>query len=69
MSPDVLTQLSGTALAVGTLIFMIRYLIQREERREMFISKIIESNTQAITGNTQAVLELKTHLMKKRGGD
>lgn len=43
-----LSQLTGTALTVAVLIFMVHYFMKREERRETFISDVINKNTEVL---------------------
>ena len=56
---DILTQLSGNALAIATFIFFIRYFITKEDKREKefeqrqaerdaFFGAILKDNTQAL---------------------
>ena len=48
MDTNALTQLTGTALAIGVLIYMVHYFMRREEKREDFIAKVVQDNTNAI---------------------
>lgn len=56
---EIISNLSGSALAVAVMMYMIHYFMKREERRENFISTIIEKNTQATNMNTQLMIEIK----------
>lgn len=40
--------LSGTALAIGVLLFFARYFMRHQERTEIFISTVIDRNTKAL---------------------
>ncbi len=61
---DVLSSLSGTALAIATLLFFIRYLIGKEDVRETQFSKILEANTAAVQQNTQVTVDLKDAIQR-----
>ncbi len=48
MPIEALTQLTGTALAIGVLVYMINYFMKRDEKREEFVIKVIQDNTNAL---------------------
>lgn len=59
LSNDFISELSGNALAIATLVFFIRYFISKEDKREktfeaqqnardQFFGRLIEANTQAL---------------------
>lgn len=68
---DTITNLSGNALAICTLLFFIRYFISREERREalfttkeekrdLFFGELLRENTEALRSLQTVILELKS---------
>lgn len=67
---DTLTNLSGNALAICTLVFFIRYFISREERREalfttkeekrdLFFGELLRENTEALRSLQTIIIEMK----------
>lgn len=70
---DTLTNLSGNALAICTLVFFIRYFIAREEKREnafstreekrdTFFGELLQENTEALRSLQVAIIELKDRI-------
>lgn len=69
-SYDSITNLSGNALAICTLVFFIRYFISREEKREaaftakeekrdLFFGELLQENTEALKSLQGLIIELK----------
>ena len=63
--PDILTLLTGLG-AGGGVFGMTIFFIYRQEKRatEKRLTKIIEEYTEVLQGNTKAMTELTTYLMR-----
>lgn len=62
---EIISNLSGTALAVAVMMYMIHYFMKREEKRENFISTVIEKNTDATKENTLLMKDIREVLKEK----
>ena len=76
-SYDIISQLSGNALAIATFIFFIRYFITKEDKREKefeqrqaerdeYFGEILKDNTQALR-ELRHVIEQTRPLLSKNG--
>jgi hypothetical protein len=72
---ELLTNLSGNALAIATFVFFIRYFITKESQRERayeaqqahrdeYFGRIIEQNTQALKELKAAIGSVKCYALK-----
>lgn len=72
---DILSQLSGNALAIATFIFFIRYFITKEDKREKefeqrqterdeYFGAILKDNTQALRELKHVIEQTKPILAK-----
>lgn len=76
-SYDIISQLSGNALAIATFVFFIRYFITKEDKREKefeqrqtqrdeYFGEILKDNTQALR-ELRHVIEQTRPLLSKNG--
>lgn len=63
---EIISNLSGTALAVAVMMYMIHYFMRREEKRENFISTVIEKNTDATKENTLLMKDIRDVLEERK---
>ena len=68
LNPATLTQLSGNALAVGVMGWMLHYFMKKEERRERQFEGREEKWTKVVRHNTQALHILADAILNPNSG-
>ena len=52
---NTLTNLTGMALGIGVMGYMLRYFMDRDKAREGYITEVISKNTDAVNALTRAL--------------